>query len=159
MLKIREKSVCFNGFVEATRDDVRSYGKDPEILKAIFKKEGHELVDLISFTGMWVFALTSDGVLWLNDFSHGGGGRFQPDMHSDAWFNMFCNPMTVKNTPKIKTFLQSYGQFYFEYEEGDGRPLRVQMDELFDSMDVGSDWKTDKLAEELIKFHTVADYL
>jgi hypothetical protein len=29
--------------------------------------------------GMWVWVLTDDGMLWLNDFSNGGGGVFFPE--------------------------------------------------------------------------------
>jgi len=53
--------------------------RDRSSLDAAFGLHGHKIADIhYESFGMWVWVLSEDGQLWLNDFSHGGGGVFVP---------------------------------------------------------------------------------
>jgi hypothetical protein len=50
--------------------------RSDEDVKAAFKAEGLEVVDIQREMYMWTWVLCTDGTFWLHDKSHGGGGRF-----------------------------------------------------------------------------------
>ena len=51
--------------------------KDKACLDAAFGLYGLKVAEVqYECFGMWVWVMTQDGDLWLNDFSHGGGGVF-----------------------------------------------------------------------------------